>query len=152
MGESAAAAMVDGLLQSSAFTKEHLFHRVVISSGAAVNPIFGLASKEWIVENSKSLFKEYFKNELYNDNKLVNAMRSFPAQHIQQHFWLPGRYYPFRPFRDDNKLFPGVDEFQFVDQRAFGKERMSEVPILLGWTSLENAFFLSEGSGKLGGT
>ena len=149
MGESAAASIVDGLLQSSAFIEEHLFHRVVISSGAAVNPIYGLASEEWIVENSKLLFKEIFKNEEFNEDKLMEVMRRSPARLIQKELRLP-RAYAFRPFRDDDELFRGVDESQFVDRRGFGKDRKNEVPVLLGWTSLECAFFTSKDSQNRG--
>ena len=44
MGESAGAVIVDALLQSTAFSEERLFQRVVISSGNAVHPTWGMTN------------------------------------------------------------------------------------------------------------
>ena len=57
IGESAGASMVDALLMSSAFAEEHLFHRVIISSGIGINPMFGAATKEFIQRNSQILLE-----------------------------------------------------------------------------------------------
>ena len=60
MGESAGGSMVDALLQSSAFAEERLFHRVIISSGVAPNPAFGIATKQFIRNKSLGVLEECY--------------------------------------------------------------------------------------------
>ena len=67
MGESAGGSIVDALLQSSAFSEEHLFQRVVISSGVAANPANGLTTNRCIVEKSLALLRAATKGIFGSD-------------------------------------------------------------------------------------
>ena len=168
MGESAAGAMVDALLQSSAFNEEHLFQRVVISSGVAATPKFGIASSRFIVANSLAVLTRAFGDDDRgdddddnddddgdwgnltkingNDAVILHKLRRLKKidakkllSYSKHDFYEP---YPFRPFRA-GELFENTEDSNFVSEKSFSEKNVS---ILMGWTSFENAFFYGQKS------